>query len=447
MARCEGPIATWMSFKGRLVSTKQSFPNIKEAAMSAQTMSAQPHQHVLTINTGSSSVKAALYEMQAQQLPADAAQGHERRLLSAEFTAIGSIRSHMRIAGAAGEAVVDQPCDLPDQHTALTLLFACLRQRNLNQRVDVVGHRFVYGGLKYSEPAIVDGEMILALEEMSSLAPEHLPGALAAARFVQQQLPNVPQIGCFDTAFHQQLPDVAQRYAIPRRLHDEGIRRFGFHGLSYEFVMDELRRSEVAHRDGRVIVAHLGNGASMAAVRGGQCIDTSMGFTPASGLVMGSRAGDIDAGVVLHLLTHKKMTTTAVSALLNHHSGLLGMSGTSADMRELLTREGEDVHAAKAIELFCYRAKTYLGAYVATLGGLDLLVFSGGIGEHASEVRARICAGLECFAIRIDAALNKTNAEVISSANSGVEVRVIATDEGLMIARHAIQVLTAETSR
>lgn len=391
---------------------------------------------VLTINTGSSSLKAALYDMGDRESP----------ILSTTVERIGLPASRMRVTDSRATTMLDHQGELPDQHAALSALFAWLAQQNLVAQIDVVGHRIVYGGRHYSGPAVVNPAMVNSLRDMIPLDPEHLPQAIGAIDFFSNRDPTLLQVACFDTAFHQHLPKVAQSYALPRHFYEDGIRRFGFHGLSYEYVVQALHELDGDLAGGRVIVAHLGNGASMAAINGGKCMDTSMGFTPNSGLVMGTRAGDIDSGVLLHLITNKRMTAQGLDTLINQQSGLLGVSGTSADMQELLAVQSNDPRAAEAIELFCYRAKKYLGAYVAALSGLDILIFTGGIGEHAAVVRERICAGLQCFGIQIDPGNNHNNAPIISSVGSRVKVRVIKTDEGLMIARHAAQLIRGNLS-
>src|SRR5262249_43323752 len=269
-----------------------------------------------------------------------------------------------------------------------------------------------------------------------ALDTEHLPQAIRAIESLQQIYPAVPQIACFDTAFHRRMPSVAQTFALPRRFKDAGIVRYGFHGLSYEYIMHELRALDAGAADGRVIIAHLGNGASMAAVHHGVGVETTMGLTPAGGLVMSSRSGDLDPGVLLFLLESCGLEPSALSQLLNKESGLLGVSGTSADMEDLLERETDDPRAAEAVALFCYQARKFLGALAAALGGLDTLVFTAGIGEHAAPIRARICEGLEFLGLHLDAARNAAHAPIISSDTSRVAARVIPTDEDLMIARH-----------
>ena len=304
-----------------------------------------------------------------------------------------------------------------------------------------VGHRIVHGGPRYAQPQWVSPELVAALRELAPMDPNHMPQALAGIEFVGEKYPELPQAACFDTTFHRRMPRQAQMIALPRQFQDEGMVRFGFHGLSYESITCELRRLDPAAAEGRVIVAHLGNGASMAAILGGQSIDTTMGFTPTSGLVMGTRCGDIDPGVLIHLLEQKKMTPRAVNTLLDEQSGLLGISGTSHDMRDLLSIEATDPRAADAIALFCYRAKKYLGAFASALGGVDVLVFTGGIGEKGAVIRERICAGQRFLGIELDPAANAANAPVISSRDSAVTVRVMPTNEERMIARHTIELL------
>jgi acetate kinase len=391
---------------------------------------------VLAINTGSSSLKAALYQMSAKQ----------PLVLSLEVSRIGSSGSRMRITDAGGAMVFDRHAETSDHDAALRAAFDWLLQHDCLQQMHCVGHRIVHGGSRYSEPQFVTPELVAALQELAPLVPDHLPQAISGIQFVSRAFPVLRQMVCFDTAFHRRMPGLSQRYALPRHLFDEGLRRFGFHGLSYEYVMHELRRLDGTLADGRVIVAHLGSGSSMAAIQGGASIDTTIGFTPASGLVMGTRCGDIDPEAVLYLIEARKMTPQAVNTLINRQSGLLGVSGTSDDVQDLLDRESADAHAAEALELFCYRAKKYLGAYVAALGGLEILVFTGGIGTHAAAIRQRMCAGLECLGIVLDSARNRDNAPVISGAtpatHSRVKVRVLKTDEELTIARHAVKLLS-----
>ena len=305
-----------------------------------------------------------------------------------------------------------------------------------------VGHRIVHGGPRLSEPQLVSAHVIAELKRLVRFAPEHLPAEIALIEQVAKRFPRVPQVACFDTAFHRDLPRVAQLLPIPRRYQAAGVRRYGFHGLSYEFLREELvRLGDPAAAKGRVILAHLGSGASLAALRDGQCIDTSMAFTPAAGLVMGTRAGDIDPGLIVYLAQTDGMTAERLNQLVNHESGLLGVSETSADMRELLEQEKNDVRAAEAVALFCHQTKKWIGAFTAVLGGLDTVVFAGGIGEHNASIRARICAGLGFLGLELDDSRNAAHAPVISSTASRVSVRVMRTNEELVIARAVSRLL------
>jgi acetate kinase len=386
-------------------------------------------QRLLTINTGSSSLKAALY-----RLWEDTTETPEIR---AEASRIGGRGGGLRLADARGETLEECPDDLPDHIAALDALLSRLRDRGLDRDdLAAVGHRIVHGGDRHREPQRVASELVADLRALVPIDPNHLPQAIAAIEAVDRAYPAVPQVACFDTAFHSRMPRVARIYALPTRLAQEGIIRYGFHGLSYEYVMEELCSLEPGAAIGRVVVAHLGNGASMAAVRGGIGVDTTMGFTPTGGLVMGTRSGDLDPSVPLFLLEERGMSPTEVSDLLNKQAGLLGVSGTSADMRDLLDREAYDGRAAEAVALFCYQAKKFLGALAAALGGLDALVFTGGIGEHSATVRERICEGLWFLGIRLDPERNAAHAPVISTDDAAVTVRVVPTDEDLMVARH-----------
>jgi acetate kinase len=322
-----------------------------------------------------------------------------------------------------------------------------IQQRIGRGALTAVGHRVVHGGPKYSEPQRITPEMIEELQRLSPFDPEHLPAELLLSEAFHRRFPHVPQVACFDTAFHHDLPRVARLLPIPRRYEAKGVFRYGFHGLSYAYLMQELERLGGAKAAmANVVLAHLGNGASMAAVRDGRSIDTTMAFTPAAGLVMSTRSGDLDPGLISFLARTERMTASQFDNLVNHDSGLLGISETSSDMRDLLARETEDVRAAEAVALFCYQAKKWIGAYAAALGGLDTLVFAGGIGENAPAVRSRICEGLGFLGIELDAAANAAHADVISTDASRVTVRVIRTDEELMIARSVSLVLGFATA-
>jgi acetate kinase len=335
-----------------------------------------------------------------------------------------------------------RPLAAPDHTAAMGVLMDLLEERDGHDALSAVGHRVVHGGPKYSEPQRITAQMVEELRQLSPFDPEHLPEEILLTEAFHRRFPNLPQVACFDTAFHHDLPRVAQLLPIPRRYEALGVRRYGFHGLSYAFLMEELRR--VAGRDapnGRVILAHLGNGASLAAVRDGKSVDTSMSFTPTAGIPMSTRSGDLDPGLVWYLARTENMSAKQFNEMVNFQSGLLGVSETSSDMRDLLDRETQDVRAAEAVALFCYQVKKWIGAFAAALGGLDTLVFAGGVGENAPTVRARICDGLGFLGIELEDKPNAANEGVISASASRVAVRVIHTDEELMIAKTVCAVL------
>jgi acetate kinase len=330
----------------------------------------------------------------------------------------------------------------PNHAEAVAVLMNSIGERGGLEALVAVGHRVVHGGPKYIQPQFIKAEMIDDLLQLSPFDPEHMPEEIMLIELIHRQFPNLPQVACFDTAFHHDLPRLAQLLPLPRRYEAQGVRRYGFHGLSYEFLMEELTRvAEAEETQGRIILAHLGNGASLVAVRDGKSIDTSMSFTPAAGLVMSTRSGDIDPGLAYFFSHTEQMTATKFNHMVNHESGLLGISERSSDMRELLEHETQDVRSAEAVALFCYQVKKWIGSYAAVLGGLDTLVFAGGIGEHAPLIRARICEGLEFLGIEISAEQNAANAGVISVETGRVTVRVIHTDEEKMIAKAVYRIL------
>ena len=386
---------------------------------------------VLAINAGSSSLRAAVYEMGDT----------ETRRLALRVSRIGRAGCRMRVVDGQGTCLVDKAEDLADHDAALDAVLRWLDRDGVALRPDVVAHRVVHGGARFREPTVLGPEVVTALESLVPIDPDHLPQAIAGIRAIERAHPGLRQVACFDTAFHRDLPLAARTYALPRHLTAAGMVRYGFHGLSYEYVMERLRRLDPPSAAGRVIVAHLGNGASMAAVRGGRSIDTTMGFSPTAGLVMGTRSGDLDPGLLLYLVREQRLTPADAGELINRRAGLLGVSATTEDMGELLAREGEDPRAAEAVALFCYQAKKYLGAYAAVLGGLDVLVFTAGIGEHAAPVRERICAGLDFLGLELDPGRNARHEAVISAGRSRVVVRVIETNEELMAARHACRLV------
>jgi acetate kinase len=302
---------------------------------------------------------------------------------------------------------------------------------------DAVAHRFVHGGPEHHEPAVLDGALMEALRRAMPFAPLHLPSELAAVDAVRERHPGLPQVACFDTHFHWDMPQAARTLPLPRALREAGIRRYGFHGLSYEWVVESVGRERL----GRAVLAHLGNGASLCAVRDGRSMDTTMGFTPTGGIPMGTRTGDLDPGVLIHLLDAKGYGARELERLVDRESGLLGVSGRTSDMRALLDARAADPAAALAIELFCYSARKAIGAFAAALGGLDTLVFTGGIGEHAPAIRREICQGLEHLAVGIDARRNELSETIVSNPASRCTVRIVQADEERMLCRHASRLL------
>ncbi|HEX4002553.1 MAG TPA: acetate/propionate family kinase [Candidatus Acidoferrales bacterium] len=388
-------------------------------------------QTILTINRGSGTLKAALY--QATTSPA--------LLASIKVDRAGTPEARIKITDASEKSLLDSKIQQAGANSDLTTLLKWLEQTGQAAHLVGIGHRLVHGGPRFTESQRITLEVLAELEKIAPLDPDHTPQAIQNIRFFSDHLPHTPQIGCFDTAFHATLPKVARVYALPRKFYDEGIRRYGFHGLSCEYILQQLRATDPALAAGRLIIAHLGNGASMTAVSDGRSVDTSMGFTPLEGLVMGTRSGDLDPAAVIYLQQRDRLSPRDVDVLLNKRSGLLGLSGTSGDMRDLLEREAADERAAEAIALFCYRARKYVGAYAAALGGLDALIFAGGIGENAPAVRERICAVLDFLGLEIDAAANRSNAPVISTNRARAKIKVIKTDEDIVIAQHVLAVV------
>ena len=388
-------------------------------------MSAREEDLVLVLNAGSSSLKFALFENAAPPV----------RTVAGAIDGIGSGQASFTLKGPKPEQAEVRATNYV---SGIEYLLERLSKTIGTSTFRAVGHRVVHGGARYREPQRVDSAMLTELRRISGFDPEHLPAEIALMETLAAKFPQIPQIACFDTAFHSAMPHVAKLLPIPRRYQSKGVQRYGFHGLSYEYLMTQRRMN------GRVILAHLGSGASLAAVRDGQPLDTSMAFTPAAGLPMSTRSGDLDPGLVSYLAHTEQMTAEQFHAMVNWQSGLLGVSETSSDMRDLLACEASDQRAADAVALFCYQAKKWIGAFAAALGGLDTLVFTGGIGENAPVIRARICDRLEFLGIELDQQQNAANAEVISASASGVAVRVIRTDEELMIAKTVCRFLKGE---
>ena len=386
---------------------------------------------ILTINGGSSSIKFALFHA-TKKLD---------RVLSGKVDRIGlsdcALNFHDVLAGESASL----PIALSHSDSAIAYLLSWLDHRIGLKTLDAVGHRVVHG-MQHTVPERISEQLIDDLRAIIDCDPQHLPGEIELIEAFRNKVPLLPQFACFDTGFHRTMPRVAKLLAIPRRFDQKGVQRYGFHGLSYTFLASELvRLGDAAATNGRVILAHLGNGASLAAVRHGKSVDTSMGFTPAAGLPMSTRSGDLDPGLFGYLSRSENLTVEQLDEMVNHQSGLLGVSETSSDMRDLLTVESVDVRAAEAVQLFCYQVKKWLGSFVAALGGLNTLVFSGGIGENNPIVRSRICEGLSCFGIEIDENRNQSTASIISTDASSVTVRVIRTDEEIVIASSVLDML------
>jgi acetate kinase len=360
---------------------------------------------VLAINCGSSSLKYAFF---------DADESGERAIARGAVNRIGAA--------------------VPNHAAAVQAALQALSDRGLS-RPDVVGHRIVHGGPDRGAPALVDDALLASLRALVPFAPLHLPAEIGAIDALSAAWPGLPQVACFDTAFHRALSEVAQRYALDERMHKAGVRRYGFHGLSYEYVVETVGAETL----GRAVLAHLGSGASMAAVRDGRAVDTSMGFTPSGGLVMATRPGDVDPGLIVHLV-REGYDARKLDDLVNRGAGMLALGGTG-DMRELLARRGTEPRAALAVDVFVWSARKWVGAMAAALGGIDTVVFTGGIGEHAPEVRSAIAAGLEHLGVRVDEARNARGDAVISAEGSPCTVRVVPTDEERMVARHARRVV------
>jgi acetate kinase len=394
-------------------------------------------QSILTINGGSSSIKFAIYQV-GQPL---------RRTLAGKIDRIGLSGTNLTFQDSTGGKQSSHRIAAADHRSAANVLIDWFVQQDGFASVAALGHRVVHG-MKHIQPEIVTRNLLRELDRVRPYDPDHLPREIELIEAFRQRHPELPQVACFDTAFHQTMPRLAKLLPIPRRFDAQGVQRYGFHGLSYAYLMEELARVEGAKAArGRVILAHLGNGASLAAVRGGKSIDTSMGFTPTAGLVMSTRSGDLDPGLAPYLARTARITTKQFYNMVNHESGLLGISETSSDMRDLLAREAQDVRAAEAVALFCYQAKKWIGSFAAVLGGLDTLVFSAGIGENCPTVRARICAGLDFLGVGLNDKLNARNARLISPNAGRVKVRVIRTDEELMIARSVCRVLSLGVCR
>jgi acetate kinase len=386
---------------------------------------------ILTLNAGSSSVKFALFD------------GDNDLVLNlkGQVDGIGS-DARMKIKRADGSVVVERDLEegkIQSPSDALTTVIDELRAIAPDAKVQAVGHRIVHGGVHFEGPVLLDDAVLETLADLTPFAPLHQPHNLAGVAAAQAAFPNVPQTGCFDTAFHRSHPWVNDTFALPRKLYDKGVRRFGFHGLSYEYISMKLDEVAPHYQDGNVVVAHLGNGASMCAIRDGHSVGSTMGFSALDGLPMGTRCGQLDPGVVLYLMDQMKMNASEIENMLYRESGLKGLSGLSNDMRQLLT--SSDPHAAQALDYFVFRIRREIGAMAAVLGGLDAVVFTGGIGENAFQIRERICDDMDWIGMELEETRNRQNAEIISSDRSRVRLFVLPTNEELMIARHVARLV------
>lgn len=393
---------------------------------------------ILVLNAGSSSIKFALFE-QGGDIP-------RQPVMLGQIDGLGA-KPFIKIKDQSGQTLENTHLslgDLSEQHhkAALSYLVNWLHQHEEGWSIAAVGHRVVHGGQTYAAPARLDPQTIEALRALTPLAPLHQPHNLAGVDAITAALPDIPQVACFDTAFHRSQPALAQLFALPRKYTAEGVRRYGFHGSSYEYIAHILPEHLGDRADGKVIVAHLGNGASMCAMAQRRSLATTMGFTAVDGLMMGTRTGAIDPGVLLYLMDYHRLNAAELTQLLYKESGLLGVSGVSQDMRELLTSDLPE--AKEAVDLFCYRIQREIGSLAAALDGVDVLVFTGGIGEHAAAIRAQICRASGWLGLTLDENANTADAARISAPDSRVEVLVLPTNEEWMIARHTARVIAGE---
>ncbi len=390
-------------------------------------------QHILVINAGSSSVKFSVFSSQGNK-PAKTVSARAVRLFHDD--------ANLTIKNDNKKIIVDKnlsdvSIDAPNHQDAIEFFLGWLSQQ-ANINLVAVGHRIVHGGPKYAEPVLIDAKVIRDLESYQPLAPLHQQHNLAPINVIKKLYSNLPQVACFDTAFHQTMPELVKSFALPEKFYQEGVQRYGFHGLSYEYIINHISsHSEIENK--KIIIAHLGNGASMCAIKNKQSVATTMSFTPLDGLVMGTRCGDLDPGVVLHLISHYSMDAEEVSTMLYKKSGLLAVSKESNNMRKLLASKSQA--SMQAVDLFCYQVNKHLGALVAELGGLDQLVFTAGIGENSAVIRAKICNLASWLGVELDESANENNSKTISNQNSSVEISVIPTNEALMIAMHVLQVV------
>lgn len=383
------------------------------------------NESILTINGGSSSIKFSIYKIEDSLT----------LMLNGQIKDIGKPKAELSFKNALNEQNNAIKIQAKNHNEAALFLIDWLEKQTVFNNVKAIGHRIVHG-MKHTAPEIIDPELLKDLKRISAYDPDHLPEEIKLIEVFSKRYPLLKQVACFDTSFHTTMPKVAKLLSIPRRFFEQGIQRYGFHGISYSFLIEELNKlAGFKIANGKVILAHLGSGASIAAVKAGKSMDTSMGFTPASGLPMSTRSGDLDPGVAWYLMEFEKLNPKDFNFMINHESGLLGVSQTSSGMQELIEVESTNSNAKEAVELFCYQTKKWIGSFAAVLDGLETLVFSGGIGENSSEVRSRICDGLDYLGIELDEVKNRNNDAIISTKKSNVTVRVIKTNEEVMIAR------------
>lgn len=384
----------------------------------------------LTVNAGSSSLKVSVYTLETDSSPS----------VSVAIEGIGTFDAYLIPNGEYGQPSV-LTVAVANHTKAAELVIKWLEAKGVDtSQIEGVGHRVVHGGERYSEAVVIDDDVVAYFDSLVPLAPNHTPVILACLKVFRDHYHTVPHIACFDTAFFHHLPEVARTIAVPVEIRQSGVRRYGFHGLSYEYILGDFKTHEgEAAANGRLVIAHLGSGASLAAVKNGQPVDTTMGFTPASGIVMSTRTGDIDPGLIDYLLREHHMTPQEVSTMVYKQSGLLGVSGVTADMHSLLQHRHDNPQADLAINLFCYTIKKTIGAYAAAMGGVDSIIFSAGIGERSAAIRAQILDGLGFLGVAVDSERNERGDRLISAEHSGTGVHVIPTHEDIIIARKTEQ--------
>jgi acetate kinase len=392
-------------------------------------MPAAPLSCILIINCGSSSLKFGLYTTHDLQ-----------KVQFGIISSIGELKGGLKISDSNNHLLIDESKEYQNVNAALSEVVAYMGKHAHVFTLSAIGHRLVQGGPDHRQPELITDSLLQQLKELIYLAPNHLPDEIEAINTFKNAYPNLPQVACFDTAFHSHMPDHVKYYPLSRDFQKKGLLKYGFHGLSYEYVMHHLIEKDASANEQKTIIAHLGNGASMVAVDNGVSVDTTMGMSPVGGLVMSTRCGDLDPGVLLFLLKEYHLTANQLDTLLSKQSGLKAICGMS-DLQEILKAEEQSTEAALALTVFCYQARKYIGALAAAMGGLNVLVFTGGIGANSAAIRRRICDGLQFIGIELDVKANEIGTEIISCSNSRVSVRAIKTDEELMIVKHTKRIL------